>query len=376
MTTTHRLALAAAALLLGLTYLFPLWHISLEAPQYPEGIGMYIEIDTIRGEKPNDLENINGLNHYIGMQRIEPDAIAELRWMPWIMGALLALGLGAAVAGRPWMLYAWTGVFLAAAVAGLVDFYLWGYDYGHNLDPTAAIQVPGMTYQPPVIGSKALLNFTAHSWPALGGWAAFAALATGLVLSLLTFRRPRPRPAPASSSRRIAMMTPSTHPLFAVLLPAGLMLAGCTPGPRPVAYGEDGCAHCRMTVSDARYAAELVTTTGKTFVFDSVECLAAYVREADPETIHSLWVTDFQRPEALVALGDVFFLRSENLKSPMGRGLTAFGPGLSPEAALNAFGGEILTWEEVLALPDPHAPHAGHALPAAHGALQRTSDGR
>lgn len=195
MNRRTRLAFALAALLLAATYVFPLWKISLEAPQYPEGIGLYIWSDAITGVKPNDLENINGLNHYIGMQRIEPDAIPELRLMPWILGGLLALGLVGAAAGRRELLYLWTALFLVAAVAGLVDFYLWAYDYGHHLDPTAAIKVPGMTYQPPLIGSKKLLNFTAHSWPALGGVAAFVSLALGAVLSVATFRRVRQRRA-------------------------------------------------------------------------------------------------------------------------------------------------------------------------------------
>lgn len=191
MPTSSRLTLAVAALLLLLMYAFPIWHISLDAPQYPEGLGLYIHIDTITGQEPNHLQNINGLNHYIGMQQIVPEAIPELRLMPWIIGVLIVLGLGAAASGRRWALYAWTSVFLLVAVVGLVDFYLWEYDYGHNLDPTAAIQVPGMHYQPPLIGSKQLLNFTAHSWPALGGWAAFLSLGLALVASVRTWRSPR-----------------------------------------------------------------------------------------------------------------------------------------------------------------------------------------
>ena len=191
MNQRARLALALAALLLAATYAFPLWKISLEAPQYPEGIGLYIWSDAITGVEPNDLENINGLNHYIGMQRIEPESIPELRLMPWIFGGLLALGLVGAATGSRRLLYLWTALFFIAAAAGLVDFYLWAYDYGHHLDPTAAIKVPGMTYQPPLIGSKELLNFTAHSWPALGGLAAFVSLGLGGVLSVVEIRRAR-----------------------------------------------------------------------------------------------------------------------------------------------------------------------------------------
>lgn len=170
-----RLIVLAAALALVALYFVPLWRITLDAPQFPEGIGLYIQIDAIEGINRHDLQNINGLNHYIGMKEIHPESIPELRWMPWILGALIAWGLMAAAVGKRWMLCGWFGLLGLAAVAGLADFYIWGYDYGHNLDPTAAVKVPGMTYQPPLIGSKEILNFTATSLPAVGGWIAIAA---------------------------------------------------------------------------------------------------------------------------------------------------------------------------------------------------------
>ena len=97
MTRWSRMLLAAVSLLLATTYFFPLWHIGLTAPQYPEGLGLYIWVNQITGVKPHDLNSINGLNHYIGMKAIEPDAIPELRFMPWILAGLIAGGLGTAL---------------------------------------------------------------------------------------------------------------------------------------------------------------------------------------------------------------------------------------------------------------------------------------
>jgi len=189
MKTGSRLAVAAAVLLLGLVYLFPLWHIALKAPQYPEGLGLLISVNKITGSSPQDLNSINGLNHYIGMKKIEPDDIPELRLMPWLVLALMTGGVVVAAVGRRGLLTAWVAVFLAGAVAGMADFYKWGYDYGHHLDPMAIIKVPGMSYQPPVIGTRQLLNFSATSWPAAGGWAAIAALVIGITVLVLERRR-------------------------------------------------------------------------------------------------------------------------------------------------------------------------------------------
>jgi copper chaperone NosL len=90
--------------------------------------------------------------------------------MIYIVGALIGLGLLTSLVNRRFMLVTFGSLIVASGIAALVDFYLWGYDYGHNLDPTAPIVVPGMAYQPPLIGTKQLLNFTAFSGPDIGGW--------------------------------------------------------------------------------------------------------------------------------------------------------------------------------------------------------------
>lgn len=190
MSRTSRIIILVAALLLSLTYYLPLWEISLEAPQYPEGLGLEIWINQMQGQNPGDLNKINNLNHYIGMKTIHPESIKELSIMPWIMRGLMLFGIIVAWAGKRRLLLAWLVLFVVMAVAGLVDFYLWGYDYGHNLDmENAIIKVPGMTYQPPLIGSKQLLNFTAHSWPGPAGWVAVGVFIVSAAIYYLERRR-------------------------------------------------------------------------------------------------------------------------------------------------------------------------------------------
>src|SRR5689334_16229663 len=136
--TPRILTLLAALLLVGV-YFFPLWNVRLTAPQYPEGLGMHIRINTVEGATENDLNNINNLNHYIGMKRIEPESIPELRFMPWIVAALVLTGLAAAAFARRRLIYAWSALFLTVAVVGLIDFWKWEYDYGHHLDNEHAV---------------------------------------------------------------------------------------------------------------------------------------------------------------------------------------------------------------------------------------------
>jgi len=191
LSSRSRILVAVAAALLLVGYWLPLWRIQLLAPQYPEGLGMEITVSNIQGVKPNDLQNINGLNHYIGMAKIEPESIPELKIMPWILAALIAGAVLTVATRRRRLLYAWTTLFVVVSLVGLADFYKWEYDYGHNLDPTAAIQVPGLNYQPPLIGGKQILNFTAESWPAGGGWALIAAAGLAVLVSFSELRATR-----------------------------------------------------------------------------------------------------------------------------------------------------------------------------------------
>lgn len=176
--TKHRQLLAFATALMGIAFFVPFWKIEMWAPQYPEWLHMKIWLHQITG----DVDIINGLNHYIGMKQIKVEMFPEFAVMPYVLGGLMVVGGLAAFIGRRWMVWTFLILLLAAGTAGLVDFYLWGYDYGHNLDPAAAIKVPGMVYQPPLIGTKELLNFIAYSAP---DWGAIA-LGTSGVLVILT----------------------------------------------------------------------------------------------------------------------------------------------------------------------------------------------
>ena len=325
MRASSRILVAAAALALLVIYVVPLWRIDLHAPQYPEGLGLRIWVDQITGVNPNDLNSINNLNHYIGMHEISPDDIPELRLMPWLLGGLVGFGLLVAAWGRRGPLYAWLLLLGFGAVAGLVDFWMWGYRYGHELDEHAAIKVPGMSYQPPVIGTKQLLNFEAAAWPEAGAWIALAAFAVGVWVLVRERRR-------------------------LVVAVAALAAACGTPGPRPIAWGDEVCRHCHMTIADPRFAAELVTTRGRVFVFDDVGCLAAFVagESVPPAAVHSLWVHDFARPDSLLDARTAVYLRVDSLRTPMSSHVVALSPGDEADQAQARLGGTRLSWVEVV----------------------------
>lgn len=140
-----------------------------------------------------------------------------------------------------------------------------------------------------------------------------------------------------------------------------LAVAGCQArGPQPIAYGTDTCEVCRMTISEPRFGAEVVTSTGKARKFDSIECLASWVLQArEAGTAASAWVTDYRKPGTFVAADSAVYLRGGGPHSPMGLRLMAFGADAEPAALVREFGGEPLGWSEVLALVQREQPRVG-----------------
>ncbi|WP_119081021.1 hypothetical protein [Chitinophaga alhagiae] len=163
----------------------PMWRIDLAAPQYPEGIFMQIWINDIKG----DVDIINGLNHYIGMKTIHKEDFREFVYLPAALGIFCVLGLVVLLRNRRRAFYIWTALLLAMAALSMYDFWKWEYDYGHNLDPSAPIKVPGMAYQPPLIGYKKMLNFEALSQPDAGGWFFIAAVVLLTAVSVYEWKR-------------------------------------------------------------------------------------------------------------------------------------------------------------------------------------------
>ncbi|WP_086477592.1 MULTISPECIES: hypothetical protein [Arenibacter] len=186
-------------LLLGL-YAFPLWNIMLGAPQYPEPMGMNIYINGIKGVEEFDIQNIDGLNHYIGMKTIpKPEEMWEFSVFPIVVGAMVFFGVMIGLLGfMEKVSYRWFfGWFVLMAVLGLLgmyDFNAWMTDYGTDLDPRAIMKLTHpdgtpMTYKPPLLGNEKMLNFDVTSLPSAGGYLMFLGMLLTLVAGYLGYKK-------------------------------------------------------------------------------------------------------------------------------------------------------------------------------------------
>ncbi len=346
----ERILLLLSALLLATAIFLPLWKIEIWAPQYPEGLTMRIGAGEITG----NVDQINILNHYIGMKKIASSDIPELRVLPWVMSALAALGAAAAAFGRRRVALAWLSVFAAAGAIGFFDFFLWGYDYGHNLSPDAPIKIPGLSYQPPLIGHKLILNIHSYSLPDWGSYlllAAFAAAALGI------FGRPlfgdKMSRAARAGETKWPRATRGTGSLFSLALAAislALASVACTPKPEPIVAGEDRCERCHMTISDRRFAAEVVTEKGRVLKYDSIGCLLHH--HAEKPAADRVWVVDHFHPETMLPAKDARFLVGSGIAGPMGPGPIAAGDAEALKTlAKTKSKGEVVDWASVPSSP-------------------------
>ena len=180
-----RALLLAALLLLLPCYLFPLYDMTMFAPQYPDGLRLHIYSYKLDGGNGGqDIKEINILNHYIGMKDLDSAEFTEFKWIPFVVGAFGLLFLRTAVLGKMAHLVDVLVLYLYFGSFSLWSFAYKMYWYGHHLAPTASVKVPPFT--PPLFGYKKLANFEVYSYPAAGSYALAVVallLGAGLVLA-------------------------------------------------------------------------------------------------------------------------------------------------------------------------------------------------
>ncbi|XVJ65951.1 MAG: hypothetical protein HEQ40_07235 [Lacibacter sp.] len=327
-----RIITIICAVALGVSLLFPLWRIDLTAPQYPEGLGLKIYPHKIGG----DVEIVNGLNHYIGMRTLHTEDFFEFIILPYLIGTFALFGLITAFVKRRWFFYTWVVMFVAFGIIAMFDFYRWEYNYGHNLDPNAAIIVPGMAYQPPLIGFKQLLNFGAYSFPDVGG---YIFIIVGLVLVVAAFLEWK------KSRRQSSLATNSI-----LVLPLMLLLQSCDTAPEPIAFGKDQCHFCKMIISDRSFGAELITDKGKVYKFDDAHCIISFLKSnfLEQNEIVQVYIVDYAQKEKLIPAETAFLLQSDRIRGPMAGNVAAF----ETEAAMKPFQKEWnavkIKWKDVV----------------------------
>jgi copper chaperone NosL len=221
----------------------------------------------------------------------------------------------------------------------MIDFWRWEYNYGHNLDPTAAIQIPGMAYQPPLIGYKQLLNFGAYSIPDTGGLL-FVAVGLMLVLSIVI---------QILSERKSKKLKASVNKPIVIAGLFLIFLSSCNTGPQPIKTGVDACAFCKMTIADEKFGGEIITKKNKIFKFDDIHCLLLFKKSGTvkPDEIKDTYLVKYDGAHDFVEISKSYLFKSEKLRSPMGGNIAAFDNNYSLQKAVQKVKGSIVKWDQL-----------------------------
>jgi copper chaperone NosL len=323
--------LIVSGILLFVIMFVPMWRIDLDAPQYPEGLRLLIYSNKLGG----NVDIINGLNHYIGMKTLHTEDFIEFKVLPYIISFFGIFFILTGVLRNRKMLYTLFALFVSFGIIAMADFWKWEYDYGHNLSPDAAIIVPGMAYQPPLIGFKQLLNFGAYSIPDIGGWLFIVAGATALFCIIIDHRSYK--------------LSKAIKPVLTLLF-ISLSFCSCSISPQPLKIGVDNCAFCKMTISNPRFGAEILTKKGKAFKYDDISCLVADLKQnsVTSENINAIYSVDFSSSHQLVDVKECLFLESENLRSPMGSNIASVSNKDTLNFYLNNLQAQEISWSEII----------------------------
>jgi copper chaperone NosL len=323
-----RLAIFLCGVALVAVLFFPLWRIDLDAPQYPEGLMLLIYPTKLGG----NVDIINGLNHYIGMKTLHADDFMEFTILPYIILFFALFSMLTAAMGSRKLLNTLFILFVVFGILAMYDFWRWEYDYGHNLNPDAAIIVPGMAYQPPLIGFKQLLNFGAYSFPDVGGWI-FILVGTTLLFCVVF------------AYKKSALLKKQSTVSF--LLIGMLFLGACTHKPKPIQVGKDNCSFCKMTISDTKFAAEILNENGKVFLFDDIKCAQTYFATVDEVAAkkHQIFFVNFLNNQEFLPSSQAILLQSNDLRTPMAGGIIACANKIDFETLSKEYSGKEISWQ-------------------------------
>ncbi|MFA9215050.1 MAG: nitrous oxide reductase accessory protein NosL, partial [Candidatus Methylacidiphilales bacterium] len=201
---------------------------------------------------------------------------------------------------------------------------------GAYINPDAAIKVPGMTYQPPLIGYKQLLNFGAYSVPDFGGWLFIGAGVFMLAIIII-------------ENNLLAFI--NNKKTAAYIIPLVLFFSACgNVKPKAVRINYDNCEFCKMTIVDAKFACQIVNSKGKAYFFDDVKCLKNYLVNNQNLQNQKTYVSNYIMPNTFIEINNATVITSSNIASPMGGNMAAFENEKNAQPYIEKLSATITKW--------------------------------
>ena len=172
--------LMVAAILLMISMVLPYWSMKFYAPQFPKGLSVYVYVDHIVGGTANDIQEIDTLNHYLGMPKLETGGQLERS-----ISVVAIIALGFLLLASVFVHNQWAAVFALPAIGFpfmfLADLWYILDTFGHSLKPDSALGGAIKPFTPPIFGAGKVGQFSTLAEPQAGLLLAFAAVLVVLV---------------------------------------------------------------------------------------------------------------------------------------------------------------------------------------------------
>jgi hypothetical protein len=169
LSVVSSILIVVSAILIVTSLFFPWWQMIFFAPQYPEGLNIIVYPNKLEGQ----IDIVNGLNHYIGMDNFSEENFPELSYLAYLVGGLAVITLLTALIRKKSVLYGLVGLIAIGGVLGVVDLRKALHDFGTNLSPQAPIKID--PFVPPILGHNTVANFVTNSVLGPGSYLLIAA---------------------------------------------------------------------------------------------------------------------------------------------------------------------------------------------------------
>ena len=136
---------------------------------------------------------------------------------------------------------------------------------------------------------------------------------------------------------------------FILLILILLNLIACNVEPEAINFGKEDCHYCKLKIMDSKFGAEIVTKKGKVFKFDDVNCMVRYIKDEniDEESLKFKLVIDYNKVGSFLDVSKAYYVRSEQIKSPMGSYIAAFETKDIQSKYNTKWNGELWNWSKI-----------------------------
>lgn len=119
-------------------------------------------------------------------------------------------------------------------------------------------------------------------------------------------------------------------------------------GPETININKDDCDNCKMSISDKRFACELVTEKGRAYKFDDLACMMSYKNDNKDKMLNAhFYINNYLLPNDLLLSDKLTFVEGENVGSPMGGNIAAFTKKDSADSYVVKLNAKIVTWQTI-----------------------------